>query len=543
MDTENLNEETLDDFSDRLVADFSDRLARGESPRREEYLSQVPEAQRDQLERCLAMVEAGLAQVPARGATLEPGSVLDGFRIERVLGRGGMAVVYLAEELRLERRVALKILRPGLATERRHVDRFRREALAVARIRHPHILQVYSVGEADGYHYIAMEHADGPSLADVLETLPSEREWSAGDLAEATGVSSLAREPSFERALAFLLAPVARAVAVAHEMGIIHRDIKPSNILIHRDGRAVITDFGLAREDGNLALSLTGEVLGTPFYMSPEQVLQGERNVDARTDIYSLGVTLYEALTGKRPFEGKTPYAVFDAIRNVTPVALRSVAAGRSRDAQALVRKAMAKAPERRYPSVMDLAVDLEALARGEATQARFAEGSVARRALSALAAAGTGRGLEYRSRRSFLGLPLVHINLGPPDRGRRRRAKGWLAIGDVATGGFALGGVAFGGIAFGGCSAGAVSIGGGAVGLFALGGGALGLLALGGAAVGVVAFGGGAVGYYAAGGGAFGAHVISGARIDDEAVRWFSEYAPWLMDYLRSLAPHRFPA
>ena len=153
-----MKRKNLDDLMDSLVAEYSDLLARGQEPAPEEYLGQVPEEHRAQLARCLQMVEVGLANVPAGESVLQPGTVLGRFRIQRVLGSGGMATVYLAEELELEREVALKVLRAGLATEPRHVDRFRREALAVAKIHHSHILQVYSVGEAGGHHYIAMEY-------------------------------------------------------------------------------------------------------------------------------------------------------------------------------------------------------------------------------------------------------------------------------------------------------------------------------------------------------------------------------------------------
>ncbi len=530
---------TLDDLMDSLVADYSDQVAQGLMPPKEDYLNQVPREHREALGRCLSMIESGMARAPSGDLALQPGMEFDGFRIECVLGRGGMSIVYLAEDVRLRREVALKVLRPGLAVERRNVDRFRREAMAVAKVRHPHILEIYSVGAASGHHYIAMEYVCGPNLAEVFDRLPRHRELTARDLADAASAPGLAAgRESYEEALVALMSSVARAVAVAHELGIVHRDLKPSNILVHGDGRPVVTDFGLAKEEGDMALSLTGEVLGTPYYMSPEQVVTERSRVDGRTDIYSMGVTLYEGLTGRRPFEGETVYAVFEAIRNLTPPSVRALAPWCSRNAQEVVRKAMQKTPGARYRNAMDLAVDLEALAAGQSTQALLEQGGPVRRFFNTLRRAFSGARFEYKSPRTFLGVPLVHINLGPGEGRRRRVAKGWIAVGPVAIGGCCFGSVSLGGLALGGCSVGLVGLGGLAVGGVALGGCALGtLFGAGGFATGLVAFGGCAVGYYAMGGNAFGQYVYCARRQDPEAIEWFSTYMSWLGDFI-----HWFP-
>ncbi|MCZ6597530.1 MAG: serine/threonine-protein kinase, partial [Planctomycetota bacterium] len=245
--------DSIDDLLDQLVAEYSDRVAAGDAPTKAEVLERVPAAARPGLERCLKMIDAGSAQAPGVMRPLAPGLQVDQFKLLRELGRGGMAIVWLAQDTELKRPVALKLLRPGLAFEERHVDRFRREALAIARLRHAHIVQIHGVGEAQGYHYLAMEFVEGPSLATVLAALPTDRSPTADDLARALGRPSLAAPGrTLEQAVQRL----------GHQHGLVHRDVKPSNILIHDDGRAVIADFGLAKGSDDPALSLTGDPIG-----------------------------------------------------------------------------------------------------------------------------------------------------------------------------------------------------------------------------------------------------------------------------------------
>jgi serine/threonine protein kinase len=522
----------LDDQLDLWVAEYAERLARRPDDDGADLVRKLPEEHREALERCFRMMRAGLAAAPRASAPLGPGVVLAGHRIERELGRGGMAVVYLATHLDLKRKVALKVLRPGLALERRHVERFEREALAAARLKHPHIVQVYGVGEQDGYHWLSMEYVEGGTLSDAYARLPKPAERTAESLARALGLARDAfGDVSFEQALGALLTPIARALAVTHDLGLLHRDVKPSNILIAADGRAQLADFGLAKSDGDPGLSLTGEPIGTPYYMSPEQAALSANVVDARSDVYSFGVTFYEGLAGQCPFQGASVIAVLAALRDAHAPALRTFNRNVSRNAEALVRRAMAREPGDRYRSAMELAADCDALSAGQATHASALEGGPFARWQREVRRALCSQGAGYRSSAEFLGLPLLHINGGVSGSRRRRRvAKGWIAIGDIAIGGIALGGVACGGIAFGGMSAGFVSIAGLAVGGLAFGGWAIGGVAFGGLAVGYAAIGGGALGYYALAGDAYwSAHAITGRATDPEALEFFRGLEPWI--------------
>jgi len=525
-------DEPLDDLVDRLVAEYSDALAAGRVPSKQAFLERVPASARAGLERCLKMLEAGLLQPPAPGHLLVPGARLGRYRLVRELGRGGMALVWLAQDSELRRAVALKILRPGLALEAAHVDRFRREALAIARLRHPSIVQIHDVGTERGFHYLAMEYVEGPSLARVLEALGpvAGRRYSSEELARAAGIPALAApERNLEQTLALLFRTVAEALAVAHAHGIVHRDIKPSNLLLRADGTPVVVDFGLARADGDPALSLTGDTLGTPHYMSPEQAWIAGSKLDHRTDLYSLGVCLYEALAGVRPFDGASVLEVFEKIRTSLPTSLASHERRVSRDLAALVRRAMARTPEERYADARELAADLGTLASGLPTAARLAEGGELRRLFSAWRTLRSGRTYEYVSPRSFLGWPLVHVHSGPRVPGQATRvARGWLASSpEVAIGGLAFGSRAYGGIACGGIAGGVLfawgglafgflsSFGGLALALFSFGGVAAGYLSMGGVSFGYGAIGGLAVGHYAMGGEARGTYVYSDRRKD----------------------------
>jgi tetratricopeptide (TPR) repeat protein len=284
------------------------------------------------------------------------GPVVGDFRILRLVGEGGMARVYEAEQLTLGRRVALKILPAHLSLSSRAVDKFHREARAGARQHHPGIVSVLAVGEAAGVHYIAQELVgDGRTLADELERLRRADDLPRGYLRTATG----------------WIADVADALRHAHASGVLHRDVKPSNILMTADGRPMVSDFGLASLEDALAKSDSGGFLGTPYYVSPEQAAGRRRELDDRADVFSLGVTLFECLTLARPFDGETTNEVLRKIVSADPQDPRRLNPRIPRDLALICLKAIEKEPGARYPSMDAFAEDLRRLLAGEAILAR----------------------------------------------------------------------------------------------------------------------------------------------------------------------------
>jgi serine/threonine protein kinase len=298
------------------------------------------------------------------------------FDITRELGRGGMGVVYEAVQTSLGRRVALKVLGPGLGLTPRAVDRFRREAEAAAKLHHTNIVPVYSTGEQDGVHFYAMELVDGPSLEGVIRKMRlNARHATPADAADG-GVTSayvpidpLLTLPSgtpsggsssagFDR-IAGMVADVADALHHAHQNGVTHRDIKPSNLMLSSDGRLSVTDFGLARMLEQPGVTATGEFVGTPAYMSPEQITAGRIPVDHRTDIYSLGATLYELLTLRPPFAADGRDKLLAMVIQKDPLPPRSVDAKVPRDLETICLKCLEKDPDRRYMTAKELADDL----------------------------------------------------------------------------------------------------------------------------------------------------------------------------------------
>ena len=273
------------------------------------------------------------------------GVVLGDFRLVRELGRGGMGIVHEAWQRSLDRRVAVKVLPPGLVADPASVARFRREAAAAARLRHPHIVEVLGFGQDGGQHFLAMQYVHGPSLQQCADDF---------------------RSP--ERAVA-LAAQLAEALAHAHGHGLVHRDVKPANVLIDHAGDALLGDFGVARDTAQPSLTREGGFVGTLDYAAPEQ-LRGER-VDGRADVWSLGVILHELLAGVRPFAAATQQATMRNILVAEPPSLRAVP-GVSRDLAAVVDRALQKDPSRRYASAAALAHDLRALQRGEPVAARL---------------------------------------------------------------------------------------------------------------------------------------------------------------------------
>jgi serine/threonine-protein kinase len=262
-------------------------------------------------------------------------ALADRYRIERILGEGGMATVYLAEDIKHHRKVAVKVMRPELAATL-GAERFLREVEIAARLSHPHILPMHDSGEADGLLYYVMPYVPGESLRDRMKRegqLPVE------------DALRLARE-------------VAEALAYAHEQGIVHRDMKPANVLLSA-GHALVADFGIARAVGGDAITQTGLAIGTPQYMSPEQAMGGN-TVDGRADIYAVGAVLYEMLAGEPPFTGPNSQAIITRSMTETPRSLTSVRAALPLSLDPVVFKAMAKTPADRYQSARAFADQLD---------------------------------------------------------------------------------------------------------------------------------------------------------------------------------------
>jgi hypothetical protein len=311
---------------------------------------------------------------------MQPG-VLGDFRILREVGRGGMGVVYEAEQLSLGRRVALKVLPFAATMDLRHLQRFQNEARAAACLQHPHIVPVHAVGCERGVHYYAMQFIDGQSLGQVIEELRASKELNHRgtentEKRQRTVVSSLCSlclcgSNDFFRRVAEWGIQAAEALEHAHSVGIVHRDIKPANLMIDGKGALWVTDFGLARTAADAGLTMTGDVLGTLRYMSPEQALAKHGLVDHRTDIYSLGVTLYELLTGTPAVKGKDREEILNAITMDEPTPLRTLAAGIPLDLETIVLKAMAREPNERYSTARELASDLRRFLENRSVVAR----------------------------------------------------------------------------------------------------------------------------------------------------------------------------
>ena len=274
---------------------------------------------------------------------------IPGYEVEALLGRGGMGVVYRARHLRLNRLVALKMLLGGPYAGPHERARFQREAEAVARLRHPNIVQVHDVGDHDGVPYFTMEFVEGGSLAQALAGTP---------------------QPA--RRAAALLATLAEAVEAAHRAGIVHRDLKPANILLTAEGDPKVADFGLARHfDGESALTLSGARIGTPSYMAPEQVYGKPGTIGPAADVYALGAILYEMLTGRPPFRGETAAETERQSLHDEPVAPSRMNPKVPRDLETICLKCLSKEPGRRYAGAAALADDLRRFEEGRPIRAR----------------------------------------------------------------------------------------------------------------------------------------------------------------------------
>src|SRR5262245_59379626 len=307
------------------------------------------------------------ASCPSCGRPLDDGTrlsapegFLTGYDFLGELGHGGMGVVYKARQVGLNRLVALKMIRAGAQASRSELARFKAEAEAVARLQHPNIVEIHEVGVQQGLPFFSLEFLEGGSLADRLRNGPL--------------------EPGLAAQLVEVLA---RAMHVAHQAGIVHRDLKPANVLLGRKpteeelragtlplGVPKITDFGLAKDLAQQGQTHSGDVLGTPSYMAPEQAAGKLRAIDARTDIYALGAILYECLTGRPPFRGATVLDTLEQVRKQEPVPVRQLQPKVPRDLETVCLKCLHKEPVRRYGTAQELAEELARFLRVEPVQA-----------------------------------------------------------------------------------------------------------------------------------------------------------------------------
>lgn len=367
----------------RAVQEYLAALEAGRRPDRQEFLARHPDLA-DQLSGCLDALEfvhsaAESLHPPAAPSgphtDLSPMTALGDFRLVREVGRGGMGIVYEAEQVSLDRRVALKVLPYAATMDPKQLQRFRNEAKAAASLHHQNIVPVYAVGCERGVHYYAMQFIDGQSLAEVVRGL--RRQGDAGAVGDATcdygpgraaptpPVAALSTEGDpprgreFYRNVARMIAHAADAVEHAHTMGIVHRDIKPGNLLLDSAGKVWVADFGLARFGPDAGLTMTGDLLGTLRYMAPEQALTKHGLVDHRADVYGLGATLYELLTLRPAMDGEDRREVLRQIAFEDPAPPRRVERSVPAELETITLKALAKDPSERYASAGELATDL----------------------------------------------------------------------------------------------------------------------------------------------------------------------------------------
>jgi serine/threonine protein kinase/Flp pilus assembly protein TadD len=415
---------SLESLVAQLADEFVARLERGERPDVEEYLARYPQhaAVIRNLLASLQFIRLSAADASATPAAptgpTEPEAPLGDFRIVREVGRGGMGVVYEAVQISLGRRVALKVLPFAAALDPRQLQRFKNEAQAAAHLHHTNIVPVYGVGCERGVHYYAMQFIEGHTLAAMIHELrqlagldappteglgaaaqpmahdlvsgrwaPAQRRHADPELTgpytpspltgpalhPATPLTSgqSARGQAFFRTAANLGVQTAQALEHAHQLGVIHRDIKPANLLVDERGNLWVTDFGLAHCQSQAGLTMTGDLLGTLRYMSPEQVLARRVLVDHRTDVYSLGVTLYELLTLEPAFAGTDRAALLRQIAFEEPRPPRQLNRGIPAELETIVLQAVAKNPAERYATAQELADDLERFLQNKPIHAR----------------------------------------------------------------------------------------------------------------------------------------------------------------------------
>ncbi len=386
----------------RILDDYLVAIEQGLPVTPNELLAKYPE-DAEQLRGYLSglqLFHAAAAVVPQRaggsasfGSLPQPLQTISDYQLVREIGRGGMGVVYEAQQVSLRRRVALKILPFSVASDAKQLCRFKNEAQAAAQVQHPNIVPVYGVGEENGVHYYVMQLIEGQSLTSLLEGLRSNGRHSQGTTApkhpdhtliwqneresepyeddvalveEAVAPPMKAAETADHiRVVARLAQQAAEALHGAHEYGVVHRDVKPSNLLLDDQGKLWVTDFGLARCREQQGLTQTGDILGTMRYMSPEQSLGRTGLIDQRTDIYSLGITMYELATLHHPADGVSDLQLYFDRKSISLKPLQQWNRHIPADFQTIVLKCLSEFPHERYSTAQELADELERFLEG----------------------------------------------------------------------------------------------------------------------------------------------------------------------------------
>jgi serine/threonine protein kinase len=402
----------------KAVQEYLQALEKGNRPKRKEFLAKHADIA-EPLAQCLdgldllhsegtKLREPNPPTLPSAPAGAESPTALGDFLIIRELGRGGMGVVYEATQLSLGRKVALKVLPFAAALDSKQLRRFKNEAQAAAHLHHPHIVPVFGVGSERGVHYYAMQLIEGQNLATLVQSMRTEvdpesadehrpqsqatvafrRDHSQADdnsddlPADPVPVSTVvaqfstlrnSRRGGYYLSIARLIFQAAEALEYAHENGVVHRDIKPANLIVDDAGNLWITDFGLAQFQADAGLTQTGDILGTLRYMSPEQANGPRGLIDQRTDVYSLGATLYELLTLRPIFDGEDRRRLLHQIMHEEPYTPRSRDTAIPADLETIVLKAISKHPGDRYLTAGDMAQDLKRFLRDEPIHARRA--------------------------------------------------------------------------------------------------------------------------------------------------------------------------